>query len=141
MTAVLDAGAYLVFRSSACPRDLRRRLAALPTAHVPDLFDSEVMNVTRHRHLAGRFDQRVVTEIISHLRVGQFSRHPVRAMLDDMWSLHDNLSMYDAAYVALAARLDFPLVTVDQKLGATPGLPCVVEIYEPPPKVSSDHPA
>lgn len=129
MTAVLDAGAYIVFRSQGCPPELRRRLASLSAAHVPDLFDSEVMNVTRHRHLAGRFDQSAVTEIISHLRAGQFSRHPVRTMLDEMWGLHDNLTMYDAAYVALAARLDLPLVTVDQKLAATPGLPCVVEIY------------
>lgn len=129
MTAVLGAGAYIVFRSQDCPPELRRRLAGLSTAHVPDLFDSEVMNVTRHSHLAGRLDGSAVTEIIAHLRAGQFSRHPVRAMLDDMWRLHDNLAMYDAAYVALAARLDLPLVTTDQNLAATPRLPCEVEVY------------
>ena len=129
MTAVLDAGAYIVFRSQGCPPDLRRRLASLAAAHVPDLFDGEVMSVTRHRHLAGRFDQSAVAEIIAHLRAGQFSRHPVRTMLDEMWGLHDNLTMYDAAYVALAARLDLPLVTTDRKLAATPSLPCVVEVY------------
>jgi len=129
MTAVLDSGAYLVFRSGGCPEGLRRRLAALSTAHVPDLFDSEVINVARHRHLAGRFDHDTVAEIRSHLRAGQFSRHPVRAMLEDMWGLHDNLSMYDAAYVALAARLGLPLVTVDRNLAAAPRLPCTVEIY------------
>ena len=129
MTAVLDAGAYIVFRSDGCPNALRRRLAGLSTAHVPDLFDSEVMNVTRHRHLAGRFDESAVTQIMSHLRAGQFSRHPVRAMLDEMWRLHDNLTMYDAAYVALAARLELPLVTVDQKLATAPSLPCEVEVY------------
>jgi predicted nucleic acid-binding protein len=119
------------------PRDLatrsfkqvQRRLAVLGTAHVPDLFDSEVMNVVRHRHLAGRFDDGAVAEIIAHLRAGQFSRHPVRALLDDMWTLHDDLTMYDAAYVALAARLGLPLVTVDQKLAMTPQLPCKVEVY------------
>jgi predicted nucleic acid-binding protein len=129
VNAVLDSGAYIVFRSLGCPEELRRRLAELSTAHVPDLFDSEVLNVVRHRHLAGRFDQQAVTEIIWHLRVGQFSRHPVRAMLDDMWTLHDNLTMYDAAYVALAARLGLPLVTVDQKLALTPNLPCKVDVY------------
>lgn len=129
MSAVLDAGAYIVFRGQDCPEELRRRLATLTTAHVPDVFDSEVMNVTRHRHLAGRFDDDAVAEIIAHLRAGQFSRHPVRAMLDDMWTLHDNLTMCDAAYVALAARLGLPLVTVDQKLAMTPRLPCKVEVY------------
>jgi predicted nucleic acid-binding protein len=129
LTAVIDACAYVVFRSRRCPIELRHRLAGLSTAHVPDLFDSEVMNVTRHRFLAERFDESAVTEIIAHLRTGQFSRHPVRAMLDEMWRLRDNLAMYDAAYVALAARLDLPLVTVDQKLARAPGLPCEVEVY------------
>jgi predicted nucleic acid-binding protein len=129
VTVVLDSSAYIVFRSQDCPKELRRRLAALATAHVPDLFDSEVMNVARHRHLAGRLDRAAVAEIIAQLRAGKFSRHPVRAMLDDMWALHDNLSMYDAAYVALASRLGLPLVTADQKLAAAPLLPCNVEAY------------
>lgn len=129
MSAVVDASAYIAFRGEHCPGPLRRRLAVLLTAHVPDVFDAEVMNVVRHRHLAGRFDQAAVTSVISHLRDGQFSRHPIRPMLDDMWRLHDNLSMYDAAYVALACRLGLPLLTVDHKIAATPRLPCEVEVY------------
>jgi predicted nucleic acid-binding protein len=109
--------------------ELRRRLAQLATAHVPDLFDSEVMNVARHRYLAGRFDRPAVAEVISHLRTGLFNRHPVRMLLDDMWALHDNLTMYDAAYVALAARLGLPLVTADRKLAMAPTLPCKLEVY------------
>jgi predicted nucleic acid-binding protein len=129
MSVVLDSSAYIVFRSQACPHDLRRRLADVSTAHVPDLFDSEVMNVARHRYLAGRFDRPAVAEVISHLRAGRFDRHPVRVMLDEMWALHDNLTMYDAAYVALAARLALPLVTADRNLAAAPLLPCEVEVY------------
>jgi predicted nucleic acid-binding protein len=129
VTAVLDSSAYIVFRSQSCPQGLRQRLAGLITAHVPDVFDSEVMNVARHRHLAGRFDHPAVAEIVAHLRAGQFSRHPVRTMLDEMWTLHDNLTMYDAAYVALAARLGLPLVTADRNLAAAPLLPCAVEVY------------
>jgi predicted nucleic acid-binding protein len=129
VTAVLDSSAYIVFRSQSCPQGLRQRLAALTTAHVPDVFDTEVMNVARHRHLAGRFDNAAVAEILSHLRAGRFNRHPVRTMLDDMWTLHDNLTMYDAAYVALAARLRLPLVTADRKLATAPLLPCQVEAF------------
>jgi predicted nucleic acid-binding protein len=129
VSIVLDSSAYIVFRSQGCPEKLRQRLANLSVAHVPDLFDSEIMNVARHRHLAGRIDQADVAEIISHLRAGRFSRHPVRAMLDDMWSLHDNLTMYDAAYVALAGRLRLPLVTADHKLALARQIPCPVELY------------
>jgi predicted nucleic acid-binding protein len=53
----------------------------------------------------------------------------VQRMLDGMWALHDNLTMYDAAYVALAARFGMPLVTADGKLAAAPRLPCDVELY------------
>jgi predicted nucleic acid-binding protein len=129
VSAVLDAGAYVVFWSDVCPTELRDRLGGLDTAHVPDLFDSEVMNVARHRHLAGRFDHARVADIVDHLRVGEFTRHPVRAMLHEMWSLHDNLTMYDAAYVVLAARLRLPLLTVDHRLTSAPGLPCDVELF------------
>jgi predicted nucleic acid-binding protein len=50
-------------------------------------------------------------------------------MLDEMWMLHDNLSMYDAAYVVLAARLGLPLVNSDRLLTRPPSLLCQVEVY------------
>jgi predicted nucleic acid-binding protein len=129
VSIVLDSYAFIMFRSEACPPGLRARLAPLSAAHVPDVFDSEVMNVARHRHLAGRFDHRAVTAIIADLRTGQLNRHAVRTLLDEMWNLHDNLSMYHAAYVALAWRLGLLLVTTDHRLAATPRLPCRVEVY------------
>lgn len=93
------------------------------------MFDTEVANVVRHRHLAGRFDDIAVAGILSDLRAVPITRHPALAMLDDMWALHDNVSMYDAAYVALAARLRLPLVTIDGALARAPGLPCRVELF------------
>jgi len=35
--------------------------------------------------------------------------------------LRDNLTAYDAAYVALAEALDAPLLTRDRRLAAAPG--------------------
>ncbi len=43
-------------------------------------------------------------------------------------ALRDNLSDYDAMYVALAARLDVSLLTADARLARAPGLPCAVEV-------------
>jgi len=44
------------------------------------------------------------------------------------WALRDNLSFYDALYVALAAALDAPLITADARLASAPHLPCVTEV-------------
>ena len=49
-------------------------------------------------------------------------------MLDRVWELRDNLSAYDAAYVALAEIIDCPLVTADARLSRAPGLRCAVTV-------------
>jgi predicted nucleic acid-binding protein len=49
-------------------------------------------------------------------------------MLDRVWELRDNLTAYDAAYVALAEAIDCPLVTVDARISHAPGLRCTVTV-------------
>ena len=44
------------------------------------------------------------------------------------WDLRDNVTFYDALYVALAVALDVPLLTADARLARVPGLPCQVEL-------------
>jgi len=43
--------------------------------------------------------------------------------------LRENLTAYDAAYVALAELLDTPLVTCDTRLAAAPGHSAIVEVF------------
>jgi len=42
--------------------------------------------------------------------------------------LRENLSAYDAAYVALAEALDAPLLTLDERLARAPGVRARVEL-------------
>jgi predicted nucleic acid-binding protein len=51
-----------------------------------------------------------------------------RPLLARCWELRDNLSVYDAAYVALAEALGTPLLTADARLAKAPGLKCAVEV-------------
>ena len=37
------------------------------------------------------------------------------------WQLRDNVSAYDATFIALAEFLDQPLITSDERLGNAPG--------------------
>jgi predicted nucleic acid-binding protein len=45
-----------------------------------------------------------------------------------VWALRENLSAYDATYVALAEALDSPLLTRDARLMRAPGLRCRIEV-------------
>jgi predicted nucleic acid-binding protein len=55
-------------------------------------------------------------------------RHPSRSLWPRAWELRDNLSAYDALYVALAESLNAPLLTGDARLAKAPGLRCMVEV-------------
>jgi predicted nucleic acid-binding protein len=44
------------------------------------------------------------------------------------WELRKNLSVYDAAYVALAERTGMTLVTLDKRLARAPGVNCRVAV-------------
>ena len=63
------------------------------------------------------------------LRDMRLSRYSHTPFLDRVWELKDNLSAYDAAYVALAETLSAPLVTTDARLARAPGIRAEVEVY------------
>jgi predicted nucleic acid-binding protein len=54
-----------------------------------------------------------------------------RLLLGRCWQLRNNLSPYDAAYVALADALDSTLVTGDVRLAQSPGPTCDIEVLSP----------
>jgi predicted nucleic acid-binding protein len=86
------------------------------TLHAPHLIDVEIAQVIRRHAAAGRFDEARGREIIEDLADLRIRRYPHGALLPRIWELRDNLSAYDAAYVALAEALDAPLLTRDHKL-------------------------
>ena len=56
------------------------------------------------------------------------TRYPVFSLLDRVWELRDNLSAYDASYVALAELLDCNLLTADARLSRAPGIRCSMRL-------------
>lgn len=51
-----------------------------------------------------------------------------RPLLQRCWELRQTLTVYDAAYVALAEVLGIVLVTADGRLSRAPGLRCRVDL-------------
>lgn len=130
MAIVVDASAlaFSLLGTSPRHRALRRRLTA-ETCHAPHLVDAEVGNVLRRsvlrRELPAPDAQALLlasAPLIDH-------RYEMTGSLGQLaWGLHENLSFYDALYVALAHALSIPLLTGDGRLSRAPGLPCAVEL-------------
>ena len=53
---------------------------------------------------------------------------PLAPLLQRIWELRDNVTAYDAAYVALAERLNASVLTCDARLVATTGPRCAFEM-------------
>ena len=49
-------------------------------------------------------------------------------LLPRIWELRDNLTAYDATYVALAEGLACDLVTADARLAQAPGPSCAIKV-------------
>ena len=56
------------------------------------------------------------------------ARHPIAGLLDRVWELRENVSAYDASYLALAEALGCGLLTADARLGRAPGVRCLVTV-------------
>lgn len=96
--------------------------------HAPLVADAEVGQVLRRQVRVGVVDEPTARGFLHGLRHMITERYPHDPILAAAWALRDNVSFYDALYVALAARLGLPLLTTDRKLSETPvTLPCVVE--------------
>lgn len=49
-------------------------------------------------------------------------------LLERVWALRENLSAYDAGYVALAEVLRCSLVTADARIGRAAGVRCPITV-------------
>ena len=109
-------------------RSLRARLNGTD-CHAPHLIDAELGNVLRRRVRIGDITPFQAQTALHAARDVIDVRYPHAGALADLaWGWRDNLTFYDALYVALAVRLDIPLVTGDARLSQAPGLPCAVEL-------------
>jgi predicted nucleic acid-binding protein len=122
---VVDASAALAGLLNDGPA---RRSLSTEHLHVPHLIDAEVANVLRRLARAGEMSAPAGWAALDAWRRLGATRYAIRALLDRIWQLRDNLSAYDASYVALAETLGCSLLTADARLSRAPGLRCPVTV-------------
>ena len=128
---VLDASAAIeLVLNTVAGKRINDRIADEPEAiHVPHLIDVELIHVIR------RFVMRDVIGVargetaIRLWRLLDVQRHDHEPFMPRIWQLRNNLSAYDATYVALADALSATLITADRRLSAAPGTGIRVEVY------------
>ena len=94
----------------------------------PHLIDCEVVSTIRRAHRRGDVSEGRVLQALSDLADLPMLRLQHTHLLPRMWELHETITPYDAAYVALAEALDAPLLTADRRLARAQGPTCRFEV-------------
>ena len=90
----------------------------------PHLMPFEAANILRRAALRGDIGDDVAT--LAHADLVDLTIELVDYVIASgrAWELRSTVTVYDAAYVALAEMLEAPLMTLDERLARAPGPRC-----------------
>lgn len=129
---ILDASVTVeVLLASEVGRGVVARWQVEDEAHAPQLMGVETLHVIRRWLSKGKIGADQAGQMVRFLPQLPIRRHDHELLLPRMWELRDNLSAYDATYVALAEVLGAPLLTRDARLAASPGHRAAIEFVDP----------
>jgi predicted nucleic acid-binding protein len=92
----------------------------------PSLVGFETANILRRHELAGLISPDQAAQAHADLLDLAIEHWPYELLATRAWQLRQNLSIYDASYVALAELLGATLVTLDRRIGGAPGTRCAI---------------
>jgi predicted nucleic acid-binding protein len=126
--SVFDASVFVNALLGVGPAGDRARaeLRDQTVLEVPALFRAEVMAALRaavHRGTLSRIRAAAGVRELQRLRTAEY---PFRPFTQRVWELRENVTVYDAWYVALAELLGTDLVTADDRLANADGPRCRV---------------
>lgn len=96
----------------------------------PHLMPFEATNIIRRLVAHGALDASAGALAVDDLRRLPVDLAPYELLAARIWQLRDNLTSYDAAYIATAEMVGARLLTLDTKLARSPGPTC--QISTPP---------
>lgn len=121
LDAVIDASVVVGALSAEAVVDRLWELVGEGELYAPDVIDVEVLHALRRMVRLGVLDPDEGALSVVALRDMPFERVPSRSLSPRIWELRENLTAYDAAYVALAEHEGLPLLTRDARIGRAPG--------------------
>lgn len=129
---VVDASALLEFllQTPLGTRVEARLFRDEDEIHGPHLVDVEVTQGLRRLVRAGEVSPARAAEVLADLAGLDLHRHAHLDLLARAWKLRENITAYDAMYVALAEALDATIVTCDGQLAKAPGHHARIEAIE-----------
>lgn len=131
MTLVVDASVVVaaLVDDSAIGRWAEAALGTEELA-APHLMPIEAANILRRAALSGRLSPDTAT--LAHADLCQLPvvLFPYALLAGRAWELRNNVTAYDACYVALAEVLDVALLTLDLRLAQATGPRCT---FQTPP--------
>jgi predicted nucleic acid-binding protein len=129
---VLDASAAVAMLTDSGPEgEWATALATGVRLAAPDLMPFEAGNILRRHVMAGILDSSAATLAHRDLISLSVELCSYTGLAGRAWELRENLTIYDATYVALAELLAVPLITLDARLGRAGGARCAILAYEP----------
>jgi predicted nucleic acid-binding protein len=108
----------------------RAKIAEAGSIAAPHVWSAEVASALRGQERRGVLSADDARHWLDRALELPVSLYGFEALAPDVWNLRQNLTAYDAWYVALAAKLKAPFVTLDGRAARAPSLPC--EVLTPP---------
>ena len=127
--SVVDAGVVVAALTDDEDLGERARDALLSELVLaPSLIDLEVVSAVRRMARREGLPLGRARDAIAALKELAVERVHHHLLVARCWELRDNVTPYDAAYVALAEMHSTTLVTVDRRLATSPGPTCPFEV-------------
>ena len=125
MTLVVDASMVVAgLVDSGTDGRWSEALLASDALAAPHLLLAEASNILRRSALTGAISPEQASLAHADLLDLRIELFPYAPFASRIWELRENVTCYDAWYVAIAETLSAPLATLDTRLAKAPGPHC-----------------
>ena len=121
-SVLVDALVGLVPAGDLAREELRHRTVL----EVPAIFGAEATSALRALVLRGSLSSIRAATALQQVRSTRTIQYPFEPFSQRAWELRENVTIYDAWYVALAEWLGTDLVTADERLATAVGPRCPI---------------